>query len=437
MSMTTQRATWLLAGRYRIEEVIGRGGMGTVYRAIDGVLGRRVAVKVLLAELAERDPTYVVRFQREARAAAALRHPAVVKIYDSGTDQDSHYIVMEYVAGRGLEEVIREGRTDALAAAGISAQVAEAVAAAHAAGILHRDIKPANVMVRDDGGVKVLDFGIARTVQETTITRPAFALGTAAYMPPERVLGRRGDERSDIYALGCLLYALLTGHPPFTAEEPLAILHQHVHADPVPPSKAGARVPPGMERLILRMLAKDPADRPRSAGEVASLLGMAAAATKPMAIAPVGAPSAVARPSARADRRKRPVVALALAAAAILVVALVALGGSGAKRTAGPGGSAVGSRIGAQTGRVKPRVATAHRATPQHTTPAATTSPASNPAPAPAPAPPAPAPAKKAKPLKPPKPRKPPKHVPPGHGGIPPGQVGKPEKGGHKGHKGH
>src|SRR5205823_12079115 len=174
-----------------------------------------------------------------------------------------------------LDEVIQAGRLDPDEAARISGQVAEAVGAAHAAGILHRDIKPANVMIGPHGQVKVLDFGIARTVQDTTITQPAFAIGTAAYMPPERVQGQPGDERSDIYALGCLLYALLTGRPPFVADDAVAILHQQVHADPVPPGRAGARVPPGLERLVLAMLAKAPDDRPQSAAEVASLLSVA------------------------------------------------------------------------------------------------------------------------------------------------------------------
>ena len=278
---TTTSPPDLLSGRYRIEGVIGRGGMSTVYRATDTTLDRPVAVKVLLQALAEEDPANVVRLQREARAAAALRHRSVVKIYDTGSDDGAHFIVMEYVAGTGLEAVIRERRLGAVEAARISADVAEALAAAHEAGVLHRDIKPANVIVTPDGGVKVLDFGIARTVQETTITQPAFAIGTAAYMPPERVEGRAGDERSDIYALGCLLYALLTGRPPFVADQAVAILHQHVHAEPVPLRRTGVRVPPGLERLLMRMLSKDPDDRPQSASEVAALLALAAGAGSP------------------------------------------------------------------------------------------------------------------------------------------------------------
>ena len=395
--------------------------MSTVYRATDTVLGRQVAVKVLLAALAEGDPTYIARFQREARAAAALRHPAVVQVYDTGTDQGTHYIVMEYVAGRGLEDVIGERRLAAREAARVSAEVAQAVAAAHAAGILHRDIKPGNVMIRPDGSVKVLDFGIARTVQETTITQPAFAIGTAAYMPPERVEGRPGDERSDIYAIGCLLYALLTGRPPFIADEAVAILHQQVHADPVPPRRVGARVPPGLERLVLRMLAKDPAHRPQSAVEVASLLSMAAGG----AAAEAGLPATAGRIRASVSDRRRtrnrrlPVAALLVAAATVLIVALTALGSGGPRR-------ASASR--ASSARLAPMRVDADRAgsaaSATHVnasdSPAVTATPPPGNVNSPGPVPPGHGG------VPPGHGGTPPGHggIPPGHGGIPPGQDG-------------
>jgi eukaryotic-like serine/threonine-protein kinase len=344
-------------------EVIGRGGMSTVYRAVDTVLDRTVAVKVLLPALAEGDTSHVARFQREARAAGSLRHAAVVKIYDTGVDGESHYIVMEYVAGRRLDEVIRSKRLRTAEAARISAQVADAVAAAHAAGILHRDIKPANVMVDPAGDVKVLDFGIARTVKETTITQTTSAIGTASYMSPERVLGGPGDERSDIYAIGCLLYTLLTGRPPFTGDSAIAVMHQQVNAQPRPLAKAGARVPPGLDRLVTKMLAKDPAERPGTAAGVAGLLSLAAGAapaalpaTDPGAGSAAGvtagaAPRVVpARPRSR-RRRGLSVAALALAAAMVAaVVALVTPGGSAAK----PAGRDLGitvARVDARIGR--------------------------------------------------------------------------------------
>ena len=380
--------------------------MSTVYRATDTVLGREVAVKVLLAALAEGDPTYIARFEREARAAAALRHPAVVKVYDTGTDQGTHYIVMEFVAGRGLEDVIAERRLAAGEAARVSGEVAQAVAAAHAAGILHRDIKPGNVMIRPDGAVKVLDFGIARTVQDTTITQPAFAIGTAAYMPPERVEGRPGDERSDIYGIGCLLYALLTGRPPFVADEAVAILHQQVHADPVPPRRLGARVPPGLERLVLRMLAKDPDDRPQSAAEVASLLSMAAGGA---AAAEAGLPATAGRIRASVSRRGRrnrrlPVVALLVAAATVLIVALTALGSGGPRLASASSAGLTPTRVDAD--RAGSAAYATHVNAPE--SPAATTTPPPGNANPPGPVPPG--------------------HdgVPPGHGGIPPGHGGVP-----------
>jgi serine/threonine-protein kinase len=423
MSTITPQITPLVSGRYRIQKVLGRGGMSTVYRATDIVLGRPVAVKVLLAALADGDPSYIARFQREARAAASLRHPAVVKIYDTGVEHGEHYIVMEYVPGQGLQEVIRERRLGHREAARIASQVAEAVAAAHTAGVLHRDIKPANVILRPDGGVKVLDFGVARTVEETTITNPAFAVGTVSYMAPERVLGRPGDERTDIYGIGCLLYALLTGRPPFVADESMAILHQQVHAEPVPPSAAGAAVSPGLDRLILRMLAKDPADRPQSAAEVAKMLAAAAAETEPTLVAPVPwARSSAVFLGDRGRLRRLPLAALALAAAVILIVFLVGIGGGSAKRAAGASVSV--RRDGARLGRASSRVDAMRRAGLRA---AASPTPATSPAgqqssPAAAPPPPPPGPAKKPGP---PGPRKHAARLPPGHGGIPPGQARK------------
>ncbi len=436
MSTITPATTSLLSGRYRIQEVIGRGGMSTVYRATDIVLGRPVAVKVLLAALANDDPSYVVRFQREARAAASLRHPGVVKIYDTGSDGGEHYIVMEYVAGRGLQELIRDRPLPGREAARIAAQVADAVAGAHAAGILHRDIKPANVILRPDGAVKVLDFGVARTVQETTITNPAFAVGTVSYMAPERVLGRSGDKRTDIYGIGCLLYALLTSRPPFLADESMAILHQQVHSEPVPPSRAGASVSPGVERLVMRMLAKDPADRPQSAAEVAGLLASAAADTEPTLVAP----TAWARSSAAGfgdrvwKRRGLLAAALALAIALILILALVSLEGGGAPQAAGASGAVrrEGARLGRFTGRVNSarlaRLRVGARPAPAT---ASTTASAPSPAPtgqvaSPAPAPPPPGqagPPGQAKKARPPGPPGHAGRVPPGHGGAPPGHA--------------
>jgi serine/threonine-protein kinase len=306
-----------------MEEVIGRGGMSTVYRATDTVLDRPVAVKVLLAALAESDPTHIERFRREARAVAALHHPAVVRIYDAGVDGDQYFLVMEYVEGQSLGDLLRDGRAlEPPEAVNIASRVAEALAAAHGAGILHRDIKPANVMLAPAGEVKVLDFGIARPLQEATLTQPASAMGTAAYMAPERVQGQPGDERSDIYGLGCLLYAMLTGQPPFMASEQLAVLHQQVHAEPLSPRARGARIGPGLELLVLSMLAKDPAARPQTAAAVAAGLQES--------VLEGAAATAATRPFVGGARQPRWLMPLALLAGlVVLVVAITALASSG------------------------------------------------------------------------------------------------------------
>ena len=324
-----------LAGRYKLGEVIGRGGMGTVYRATDLVLGRPVAVKVLLGQLADSDPLNVERFAREARAAAGLSHRGVVAVYDAGVDAMTRYIVMELVDGQSLEAILREqGRLDPDRAAEIVAQVADALAAAHAAGLVHRDIKPANVMVADDGSVKVLDFGIARAMDSPTLTQASAVLGTAAYMSPEQALGQRVDERSDIYSLGCVLYALLAGHPPFRGDSAAAILGQHANLEP----PALADVPPKLHAVVLSMLSKAPGDRPQSAAAVrdrlrrppvapALAVGAATAATLPMPPAPTSRSGA-----ARTDRRH--VLIAGLLALVLVVTVIVALAsGGGATRT--------------------------------------------------------------------------------------------------------
>jgi serine/threonine-protein kinase len=395
-----------LARRFRLEEVIGRGGMSTVYRATDQILARTVAVKVLLPVLADQDPAYSARFEREARAAAALASSGVVTVYDTGVDDGSHYIVMEYVAGRSLDEMLRAGTPLPLPEAlRIAARVADSLAAAHAAGILHRDIKPANVMVAEDRTVKVLDFGIARRLDGTTITQAASVVGTAAYMAPERAMGDPGDARADIYSLGCLLYAMLTGHPPFSGEISAAILQQQINAKPRPPSESRPEVPTPINTLVLAMLAKTPDARPATAAEVRDQImrassGLRTAAAPPATarLADGKAPTAVlgGRPRSPwlAEHRRRAIL-MALATGVVAVIALGLLGGGG-----GSSRHAAGSST-AHTTTVPPAV---------HTT--ATT----------------PKPKSKAKS---PKPRhseagpSPPGGLPPGHGGTPPGQAKK------------
>ena len=262
--MTSAGEPRTLAGRYRLDEVIGRGGMSTVYRGTDLALDRVVAVKVALDPLVEQSPVYLARFTREAQAAAAIGHPGVVTVYDAGADGPTRFIVMEFVPGRSLAEILSEREHKPLEpdeAADIAAQVADALSAAHAAGIIHRDIKPGNIMVEPDGSVKVLDFGIARALDSHTLTQTATVLGTSAYMSPEQALGQPVDARSDIYSLGCVLYEMLTGEPPFIAEVSAAVLHQHVRVEPKPARERNPAIPPALNDLVMQMLAKSP-ERP-------------------------------------------------------------------------------------------------------------------------------------------------------------------------------
>jgi serine/threonine protein kinase len=268
--MSTEQRTPLrnaLGDRYLLGEPIGRGGMGWVYRATDVALERPVALKLLAPELA-RDPVAVRRFEREALAAASLSHPNVVSIFDTGSDGDRHWIVMEEVRGRTLAAIVAaEGPLPADRVVRIVRDVASALAAAHAAGIVHRDVTPGNVMLTDDGRVKVMDFGIARagSTTVTAVTRTGSIMGTAAYLSPEQARGEPATAASDLYALGAVAFELLTGRPPFVADAPVAVAYQHVRQDPVAPSALRSSVPPALDAVVLDLLAKEPTDRPASA----------------------------------------------------------------------------------------------------------------------------------------------------------------------------
>jgi serine/threonine protein kinase len=333
----------LLAERYRLVRRLASGGMGHVWVARDERLGREVAVKLQAVGSGE-DAASVERFRREALATAALHHPNVVAIYDSGTDDGTAFIVMELLPGPTVaDRVAEEGRLPEGLAREIAAQVASGLAAAHAAGIVHRDIKPSNLVFDDHGAVKIVDFGIARLSQAAGagLTATNTVIGSAAYLSPEQLEGRPADERSDLYALGCVLTTMLTGAPPFQGENPLAIAHQHLNRDPANVLDARPDVDPALARLVDALLEKDAARRPASAELVRESL-RAPRGTAPLPATAhadrtelVPAPSATqvmpapgrrgpttARRPPEPDRRRSPWPAIAAVAA--VVAALVA-----------------------------------------------------------------------------------------------------------------
>ncbi|MEU0392240.1 protein kinase [Streptomyces sp. NPDC006208] len=266
-------------GRYVLEAPLGEGGMASVHRARDSVLGRTVAVKTLHADLA-RDPSFRERFRREARAVAALSHTNIVAVHDSGEDSDDagvvQYIVMEYVRGRPLSRLIQEaaqaGETIPLdRTLGLTAAVLDALECSHRQGLVHRDIKPANVMVTDDGTVKVMDFGIARALESdaTAMTRTGAVIGTPQYLSPEQVLGSSADVRSDLYAVGCMLFQMLTGTLPFDGGSVMSVLYQHVQEPAPAPSTVNPAVSAAVDAVVARALSKDPEQRHPSARDMA------------------------------------------------------------------------------------------------------------------------------------------------------------------------
>ncbi|REE97364.1 Stk1 family PASTA domain-containing Ser/Thr kinase [Thermomonospora umbrina] len=263
----------LLGGRYELDGVVGRGGMAEVYRAKDLRLDRIVAVKTLRSDLA-RDPIFQARFSREAQSAASLNHPSVIAVYDTGEDligdNTIPYIVMEYVEGHTLRDLLRENRRLVPERAlEITDGILRALDYSHRGGIIHRDIKPANVMMTRSHEVKVMDFGIARAMADSaaTMTQTAQVIGTAQYLSPEQARGERVDARSDLYSTGCVLYELLTGRPPFTGDSPVAIAYQHVREEPVPPSQVDPEIPRWCDNIVLKAMAKDADHRYQSAGE--------------------------------------------------------------------------------------------------------------------------------------------------------------------------
>ncbi|CAL9661226.1 Serine_threonine-protein kinase PknB [Actinosynnema sp. ALI-1.44] len=269
--MSTPR---LLSNRYELGETLGYGGMSEVHKGRDVRLGRDVAIKVLRADLA-RDAQFQERFRREAQNSAALNHPAIVAVYDTGETNTEYgplpYIVMEYVDGRTLRDIVKtQGPMSGKRAMEIMADVSAALDFSHRHGIVHRDVKPANVMITRSGAVKVMDFGIARAVHDgqAAVTQTAAVIGTAQYLSPEQARGEAVDARSDVYASGCVLFELLTGEPPFTGDSPVAVAYQHVREDPKPPSALNPKVTPALDAIVLKAMAKGPANRYQSAAEM-------------------------------------------------------------------------------------------------------------------------------------------------------------------------
>ena len=332
----------LLGGRYQVGELLGYGGMAEVHRGRDLRLGRDVAIKMLRTDLA-RDDTFQLRFRREAQNAAALNHPAIVAVYDTGEERGSSgeslpYIVMEFVNGRTLKEVLaHEGRLLPRRALEMTAEICAALEFSHRHGIIHRDIKPGNVMLTNTGQIKVMDFGIARALASSgsTMTQTSAVIGTAQYLSPEQARGESVDARSDVYATGCVLYELLCGQPPFVGDSPVSVAYQHVREDARPPSLINRDVPPAVDAVVIKALAKNPLNRYQSAAEMRADLLRAAQGrpvyAEPVLIDPDGNRTrqpGQRSPGGRTPQRRRtsPWAVVGLAALAVVAVTTLVLG---------------------------------------------------------------------------------------------------------------
>jgi eukaryotic-like serine/threonine-protein kinase len=343
----TEVAGRLLGDRYRMEALLASGGMGEVWAARDLLLDRAVAVKVLGGAFAG-DGRAAERLRREARAAGRLEHPAIARVLDLGEDGGRPYLVMELLEGESLaERIARAGPMEPAEAARVVAAVADALEAAHRAGVVHRDVKPGNVFLTSDGGVKVLDFGIASAAGDTALTTGDL-LGTAAYLAPERALGHQATAASDVYALGVVLYELLAGRRPFEAGADIELAMAHINADPVPLAMVAPSVPRSLVAACEQAMAKDPVARPRPAAAFARLVAdpgpapaptrplgrapFAGSTTRPLGRAPASPPATVplgatAAPGSRPRPARRRGVLVALVVAGAVLAALPALAG--------------------------------------------------------------------------------------------------------------
>lgn len=315
-----------LLGRYRILEVIGVGGMGTVVRAEDEVLGRMVAIKLLKEELASDEAT-AERFRREARIAASLSHHGIAQVYDFAEEDGQAFIVMELLDGSDLHQILHtEGPMDPDRAADIIARAADALDHAHASGAVHRDVKPANIFLTSSDGVKVTDFGIASAAHLAPVTRTGDIVGTPYYLAPELMDGAPATPRSDIYALGCVLYQLIAGRPPYVADQPVAVAMAH-KTEPVPELE---EAPDSIRAVAARAMAKDPKERFASAEEMAGALRASDLAGRTGTLTPAGGTTMVlpkATGQKEAGRRRiRPAMAVTILAA--LIAAVVSLAGA-------------------------------------------------------------------------------------------------------------
>ena len=322
-----------LGSRYVLLDVIGVGGMSTVWRGRDEVLGREVAVKVLSPQYAA-DAAFRARFVREARHAAALSHPRLVTVFDCGVDGTTPFIVMELVAGRTLRQVLdMAGPLPPDDAVAVAAAVCDGLEAAHAIGLVHRDIKPANIVL-SGGEVKVLDFGIARLEGTAGSTGTRAVLGTAAYLSPEQASGRQAGPQADLYGLGCVLFEMLTGTPPFTADSELGVAYRQVHDDPGPPSARRPGLPAQLDWITSRLMAKNPAARPPGAAAARADL-LAARMPGRTAVFPAQQADTVSEPHRRTRRPRRTelVLGAALAAAIAGLVTVLLTGARSAPRT--------------------------------------------------------------------------------------------------------